>query len=283
MAISHATRNRRTALVTGATGVIGRAIVEGLSSVGTLQVLPTGRNPDKVTTLYPSHSGKVLPGIVLDQGSKDSILALKNQWDFPLHVLVINASATPKKKELTAEGIETQWAVNVLGYHRLIKAMAPLLFRSSQEAGEPSRIVLVASCWAGDLNLSDPEFKQRPYDNGSAYRQSKQAERMLAYAWAIRLQEQYGMFSTGTYKGCPFVTVNACHPGEVNTPLSNSLGFGGHESPSEGADTPVWVATAKELASVSGGWFTYRKRSVCRFASDTVSVGKLWDLVESYG
>jgi len=257
--------------------------VEGLSKVETLQVVPTGRNPDKLSSLYPSPSGKVLRGIILDQGSNNSILALTSQWNQPLHVLVINASATPKKKEITALGIETQWAVNVLGYHRLIKALAPLLFQSSEKVGEPSRIVVVASCWAGDLNLEDPEFKRRPYDNGTAYRQSKQAERMLSHAWAIRLQEQYGTFPMGTYKGCPHVTVNACHPGEVNTPLSNSLGFGGHESPADGADTPIWVATAKELACVTGGWFTYRNRSVCRFASDTESVRKLWDLVESYG
>lgn len=283
MTDSHTNRTVRTALVTGATGVIGKAIVEGLSTTRNIQVIPTGRNPNKLFSLYPSTSGGILPGLVLDQGSKDSIRSLASHWNQPLHILIINASATPPRRELTPEGIETQWAVNVLGYHRLIKAFSPILFRSSQEGGEPSRIVVVASCWAGDLNLADPEFKRRPYDNGIAYRQSKQAERMLAHAWAVKLQEQYGTFSTGSFKGCPHVSVNACHPGEVNTPLSNSLGFGGHESPKEGADTPVWVATAQELACITGAWFTYRKQSACRFASDPESVRKLWDLVETYG
>ncbi len=283
MTRSHVNRTERTALVTGATGIIGKAIVEGLANSDAIRVVPTGRNPKKLSSLYPFPSDRILDGLVLDQSSKDSIVGLASQWKGPLHILVINASATPTKREETPEGIETQWAVNVLGYHRLIKAFAPILVRSSEEIGEPSRIVLVASCWAGDLNLADPEFKRRPYDNGTAYRQSKQAERMLAHAWAVRLQEQYSSFSTGPFAGCPRITINACHPGEVNTPLSNSLGFGGHESPAEGADTPVWVATARELSTITGAWFTYRNRSVCRFAADTESVQKLWDLVETYG
>ncbi len=53
---------------------------------------------------------------------------------------------------------------------------------------------------------------------------------MLTVACASRLKS-YG------------VTVNACHPGDVNSRLSNDLGLGGQTTPDEGADTPVWLAT----------------------------------------
>jgi NAD(P)-dependent dehydrogenase (short-subunit alcohol dehydrogenase family) len=53
---------------------------------------------------------------------------------------------------------------------------------------------------------------------------------MLTVAFATRLQP-YG------------VKVNACHPGDVNSRLSNDLGFGGQTTPDKGADTPVWLAT----------------------------------------
>ena len=88
----------------------------------------------------------------------------------------------------------------------------------------------VSSYWAGDLDIDDLEFKSRPYNNDTAYRQSKQANRMLTVAFARRVGE-HG------------VSVNACHPGDVNSSLSNNLGFGGHESPREGARTPAWLAT----------------------------------------
>jgi retinol dehydrogenase-13 len=266
---------KQVALVTGATGVIGQAIVEGLIRMKGIEVVPSGRNPQKIQTVQNHLSAvkkmrSILPPVLLDQGDAESIRTLRESWKGPLHILIINASATPLKREQTPEGIEVQWAVNVLGYHRLIKVFSDILAYSADET--PSRIVVVASSWAGGLDVTDPEFKRRKYDTGTAYRQSKQAERMLASAWAAFLKEQYGSR----------VTVNACHPGEVNTPLSNSLGFGGHESPAEGADTPVWLATAKELETVTGGWFTYRTRSTCRFASDVPSVQALWKVVESY-
>ena len=36
------------------------------------------------------------------------------------------------------------------------------------------------------------------------------------------------------------VTVNACHPGVIDTSLLKGLGFGSSKSPAEGADTAIW-------------------------------------------
>jgi len=66
-----------------------------------------------------------------------------------------------------------------------------------------ARIVNVASYWAGGLNLDDVEFKNRHYNNDSAYRQSKQANRMLS-TYSSSLLAPDG------------IKVNACHPGEVS-------------------------------------------------------------------
>ncbi len=49
-------------------------------------------------------------------------------------------------------------------------------------------VVVVASYWAGGLDLDDPEFRRRRYNNDQAYRQSKQADCMLTVAFARRLQ-----------------------------------------------------------------------------------------------
>jgi NAD(P)-dependent dehydrogenase (short-subunit alcohol dehydrogenase family) len=79
-------------------------------------------------------------------------------------------------------------------------------------------VVNVASYWAGGLDLGDLELERRRYDNDAAYRQSKQADRMLSVAFAERLRDAG-------------VTANACHPGDVVSTLSRNLGFGGHETP----------------------------------------------------
>jgi len=134
---------------------------------------------------------------------------------------------------------------------------------------EDARIVNVASSWAGGLDISDLEFIKRKYDNDSSYRQSKQANRMLTVAFAQRLK--------------PFgITVNSCHPGDVNSKLSNDLGFGGHETPDEGAATPVWLATDPSLKNISGKYFENRQETNCPFVKDLETVDKLYDICDEY-
>ena len=148
---------------------------------------------------------------LVDVSRHASVEALVKRWRGPLHVLINNAAASPRQRQETPEGIEVQFATNVLGYFWLTQ-----LFSEHLKASAPARVINVASYWAGDLDLTDLEFKRRRYTNGAAYRQSKQADRMLTVAFAARLKP-YG------------VTVNACHPGDVNSRLSNDLGFGGSD------------------------------------------------------
>ena len=78
------------------------------------------------------------------------------------------------------------------------------------------------------------------------------------------------------------VTVNACHPGDVRSTLSTNLGFGGHESPDQGARTPVWLATEKMGAEVSGCYFEHEAEVACRFATDNMGVEALFSACSSY-
>ena len=130
-------------------------------------------------------------------------------------------------------------------------------------------MVNVASYWAGGLDLHDLEFKRRAYHNDAAYRQSKQANRMLTVAFAERLAPEG-------------VTVNACHPGDVNSLLSNNLGFGGHQSPDEGAETPVWLATSAVGEGITGRYFEQKREVACRFGQDRGAVEALYAACECY-
>jgi NAD(P)-dependent dehydrogenase (short-subunit alcohol dehydrogenase family) len=237
----------RVAIVSGGTGAIGRAIARLLAATPGFEVVVACRNADKGRRVVreiidATGNSKVRPEIV-DVCRQASVEAFAERWTGPLHVLVNNAGVTPRRRQETPEGIELQFATNVLGYFWMIQAFAAHLQRSA-----PARVVNVVSYWAGDLDLTDLEFKQREYSNGEAYRQSKQADRMLTAAFAERLKSQG-------------VSVNACHPGDVNSPLSNNLGFGGHDSPEEGARTPVWLA-ADEIGQRETGKYFERMREV---------------------
>jgi NAD(P)-dependent dehydrogenase (short-subunit alcohol dehydrogenase family) len=201
---------------------------------------------------------------IVDLSLSDSICELAKRWQGPAHVLVNNAAVTPRQREENGDGIELQFAVNVLGYFRMVAA-----FQGHLAASAPARVVNVASYWAGGLDLEDLEFRRRGYDNDAAYRQSKQADRMLTVALADRL-------------AAAGITVNACHPGDVRSTLSRTLGFGGHETPAQAADSPAWLATEPVGGECTGRYFEHRREVSCPFAADRAAVETLYRACERY-
>jgi len=260
-------KDKRVALVSGATGAIGKEIARGLAARGYAVVIVArdeARARQAVKDIVQATGNQDVGYELADLSRCAEIQALAARWEGPLHVLVNNAAVTPRSRQETPEGIEMQLATNVLGYFWMTQAFEDIL-----KASQPARVVDVASYWAGGLDLSDLEFKRRPYNNGAAYRQSKQANRMLVVAWAERLSS----------KG---VTINACHPGDVNSRLSNNLGFGGHETPDQGAATPVWLATDPTGGQVSGRYFEHKRETRCRFGEDREAVEALYEACMEY-
>ncbi len=258
----------RTVLVTGATGAIGKAIAKQVANIPGHRVILVARDEKKAITvaeeLQKTTSTSEISYKLADISCGGDIHKIAKSWKGALHVLINNAAETPRKREQTDEGIERQFATNVLGYFRLIQALTPILSASS-----PSRIVNVASYWAGGLDLSDLEFKYRPYNNDAAYRQSKQADRMLTVFFANHLRKQS-------------IAVNACHPGDVNSKLANDLGFGGHETPEQGARTPAWLATDSIGGRVTGKYFERQQETYCRFSKDYTQIEALYNACLAY-
>ncbi len=267
---SHSGRpeERRLAMVTGATGAIGKAIAARIAAEPGYEVVLVCRDGSKASAAAEQirhATGNPRVHVELaDLSRRSTIEALAGRRHSPVHVLVNNAAATPRRREQTPEGIELQLATNVLGYFWMIRALTPLL-----AAAGGARVVNVASYWAGGLDLDDIEFIRRPYDNDTAYRQSKQADRMLSAAFAERLAESH-------------ITVNACHPGDVRSTLSSNLGFGGHESPAQAADTPAWLATAADVQGVSSRYFERRRETACPFVRNRDAVQALYQACEAY-
>ena len=251
----------RVALVTGATGAIGRAIAAGMAAEGfrlILLVRDADRGERAAREVRRTSGHDRVSVEVVDLARRSEIEAFARRFPGPLDVLIQNAATAPRRRQATPEGIEVQLATNVLAYLWLAEALAPAL-----ESAGKARIVNVASYWAGDLDLSDLEFSRRRYDNDTAYRQSKQANRMLTVVQAERYAPRR-------------ITVNVCHPGDVSSTLSHDLGFGGSESPEEGARTPLWLATSRELDGVSGRYFERGRESACRFGRERAACAELY-------
>ena len=261
-------KDKTVVLISGATGVIGQAIARGLAATPHYALVLLARDEErasKAVEAIRSDSGNDdVDFAIADVSLRRSIETLAESWNGPLHVLVNVAGVAPQGREITAEGIELTFATNVLGYLWMAQAFAPHLERCA-----PARIVNVASYWAGDLDMDDLEFRRRPFDNHTAYRQSKQANRMLTVALAD------GMAKRG-------IAINACHPGDPSSVLSRNLGFSGSQSPEEAARTPLMLARGEIGAATTGAYFEHGREVRCGFAKDRDGIERLYDICLGY-
>lgn len=269
----------QTCLVTGANSGIGKETARALARLG-YRVVMACRDPQRGETarqeIAQTTGNSEVELLIVDFALRASIRDFARAFldsHRQLHVLVNNAGTWSSRRRESPDGIEQTWAVNVLGYFLTTELLLARLRESA-----PARIVNVASTYAGGLDLDDVEFRRRSYSGTAAYRQSKQADRMLTWALARRLE------GSG-------ITANAMHPGGVNTPLmakgGGLLGMAGSayaklsgKSPEEGADTVVWLASSPDVEG-RGGQFWIDRRSVpCRFR-DPAAEERLWSLCAS--
>lgn len=261
-------KQKTVVLITGATGVIGNAIARELAATPdyalVLVARDAGRARKAVDAIRRDTGNEDLRFVIADLSRRHCIQALADDWQGPLHVLVNDAGVAPRRRETTPEGIELTFATNVLAYLWMTQAFAPHLERSA-----PARIVNVASYWAGELELDDLEFQRRRFDNHTAYRQSKQANRMLTAALAEPLA-RHG------------ISINACHPGDPASTLSRNLGFSGSQSPGDAACTPVMLARGELGAGMTGSYFAHGRNARCEFAGDRRAVERLYEICLAY-
>ena len=172
----------RTAIVTG-TGGLGFESALALARTGA-HVIVAGRSPSKGATAVESIRHSVPQANVtfeiLDLASLDSIRAFAKSMcssQRSLDVLINNAAVmTPPKRQVTADGLELQFATNYLGHFALTAQLMPLLSKSDRP-----RVVTVSSVAArqGAIDFDDLQSARR-YHPMVAYSQSKLACLMFA-------------------------------------------------------------------------------------------------------
>ena len=123
----------------------------------------------------------------LDLASVDSIINFAEQFkkeESKLDVLINNAGLWTKIKKLTDINVEQTFAVNVIGHQLLTQLLLDELKNAT-----PSRIINTASHFAGGIDIDDINFDKRNYNETLAYKQTKQANRMLTREWAKILEK----------------------------------------------------------------------------------------------
>jgi NAD(P)-dependent dehydrogenase (short-subunit alcohol dehydrogenase family) len=269
--------NGRVCVVTGGNRGIGRATADGLAQLGAIVVLVCRRKEDGEAAAQDigARYSNTPDLVTADLSSQASIrrAAAELQSRYPrIHVLVNNAGVIPRRREVTVDGLEMQFAVNHLGYFLLTNLLLPQL-----KAGAPSRIINVSSgahTHAG-IDFNDLQA-ERAYDPKDVYSRSKLANVLFTYELARRLQ------GTG-------VTANCLNPGVVATgmladymgvsPDAGSSTFGA--TPEEGAETSIYLASSPDVATVTGKYFERKQaRRSSRESYDEAPARRLWELSE---
>lgn len=269
-------------LVTGASRGIGYYVARGLASMGAFVVLASHHRErgEKARQKINSFVGKNSTDFMLVDFSSQAEIreftqAFKEKYD-RLDVLVNNAGGFFLRREESVDGIEMTFALNHLNYF-----MTTLLLIQPLMAAPSARIVNVSS---GSHRGEKMRFDDLQFENGynamAAYGQSKLANLLFTYELARRL--------AGTD-----MTVNAVHPGFVNTHLAkqngvlvravmNVIHFLFARSPQKGAETPLYLASSPEVKGVTGKYFIDKKPVRSSEASyDQNAAQRLWEISET--
>jgi NAD(P)-dependent dehydrogenase (short-subunit alcohol dehydrogenase family) len=260
----------KTALVTGATDGIGLETARQLGALG-WRVIVHGRNESKardaVKKLANAAGGGSCEPAWGDLSRMREVVALARQIKTltpALDALVNNAGVSVGKRTVTEDGFELTLAVNHFAHflltHHLLDAV---------RAAPGPRIVTVASMTHSNGRIDLDDFAAaKGFDGYGAYATSKLANVLFTVALARRLA------------GSP-VTANCCHPGVISTKLlHSSFGMGGARV-EQGARTSVYLASAPEVATISGKYFDdCREATPARAARDGKLAESLWEASE---
>ena len=275
----------RTILVTGANTGIGKATAEALAGAGATVVM-TARDEtrglaarDAVRSTTGNDDVHVMD---LDLASFNSVRGFAERFRAAhpeLHVLVNNAGVMVSERRESADGNELTLQVNHLGPFLLT-----MLLREPLAAADGARIVNVSSDMhtraRNGIDFDDLQLK-RHFNSSYAYGRTKLANilftRELARRWA----------DTG-------IDTTALHPGFVRSGFGQDGDLRGWQGIAlramrpfaigveQGAATSVYVATAPELAGVTGGfWAKCAPAEPSRAAHDDDAAARLWEVSEA--
>jgi dehydrogenase/reductase SDR family protein 12 len=268
----------KTCIVTGANSGLGFAAAVGLAGLGASVVMVVRDSAKGLSAQDAVIAQTGNPNVYLEVVDLSSLAAVRDfaarflEREERLDVLINNAGVLLPERQLSADGIELSFATNVLGPFLLTNLLMPLLMRNA-----PTRIIFVSSggMYTQKLDMDDLQSERGEFNGTVAYAQHKRAQVILTELWAERLA------GSG-------VTVNAMHPGWVNTPgVRRSLPAFWKvmrpflRTPEQGADTIVWLAVAPRLTSESGKfWLDRRARKthkLARTVSRPQDRWRLWD------
>jgi len=270
---------QKTFLVTGATSGVGHAITAQLAARGA-RVLLGARSVDSgraaasaIRSRTPEADLEVVTADLSDMSQVRSLAEQVRQRATRLDGLILNAAEVRTRRELTPDGFETNFATNYLSGFLLTHLLLPQLTGSA-----PARIVALSS--SNHAQLKQLDLDALPTGTDFNHLRTYSTTKLLTVLFVAEFARR--VHGTG-------VTANAADPGFVRTNLGrHTTGLFGlfltvmrplQSPPAKAATTPVFLATAPEVATTTGGYFANSSPATpSPLAQDPAIARKLWDL-----
>jgi NAD(P)-dependent dehydrogenase (short-subunit alcohol dehydrogenase family) len=271
----------RVAVVTGASSGLGKETAKALAMQG-WRVIGIGRNPgrtkaaeDEITAAAPAARVDMLKAdLALLADAKrvaEEIAGLTDHVD----VLINNAGGMAQAKHVTTEGNEENFAGNHLGPFLLTAKLLPLLRAAAATAPKGSVRIINTSSDASEMtpgmNFDDIQLLKN-FSSGGAYCNAKLANVLFAFGLAQRLAGDG-------------IVAHALHPGTVMSNFFENAAPSTldyiktlpQQTPEQGADALIWLATGDEPGRSSGNYYYKREQHAPNpFAADDANVARLW-------
>ncbi|HNJ12509.1 MAG TPA: SDR family oxidoreductase [Anaerolineales bacterium] len=251
----------KTVLITGATSGIGFQTALALAKMGA-QVIITGRSQktaeEAVANIKSASGNSRVDYLLADLSARKNIRTLAEQFKARyerLDVLINNAGLAASQKELTEDGLESDFAMNVVSPFLLTN----LLMDSLKSSPSPRVIMLMGGDVPAKLDMDNLQ-SEKSFDGLNTYSQTKLAMMVLMYEFA---QHEKGM------------TINVCYPGQASTNMTRSVTpemlpramrwmfpifkllvrEDGGKSAAKAARSSVYLASSPEVEGVTGKYF----------------------------
>ena len=267
----------KVVVITGATSGIGQLAAERLAGMGARMVLVArdkARGEAALARLRrraPGAAHSIHYADLSRLAEMKRVAAEIAAAEPRIDALINNAGALFSSRHVTEDRLELTFALNHMAYFLLTHGLRERLLASA-----PARVVNTASDAHKRANLDLDDLQSaNGYSGFKAYGRSKLANILFTRDLARRLA------GTG-------VTANCLHPGFVATRFGDqSGGFVSYAirfwkkmfaiSSEEGAETLVHLASAPEVANVSGAYFyKCRPATPTKEAQDDAAAQRLW-------
>uniref|UniRef100_A0A7N0U6A5 Short-chain dehydrogenase TIC 32, chloroplastic n=1 Tax=Kalanchoe fedtschenkoi TaxID=63787 RepID=A0A7N0U6A5_KALFE len=280
-----------TVIITGASSGIGAETARVLALRGARVILAVRntaagrRTREMILEEIPSAKVDVMELDVSSMASVKSFASLFISTGLPLNVLINNAGVCQLPYQLSADGIEMQFATNHVGHFLLTDLLLDTMKETARRSNVEGRILNVSSAahysffWQGiDFERINDESS---YGAFSGYRVSKLANILHTNELSRRLREEGAN-----------VTANSLHPGLINTKIVDHLPPNRSifmrivmlisllylKDIHQGAATTCYVALHPQVEGVGGQYFVNcNLAKPCGLATDAKLAKKLWD------